>query len=140
MIPRTNWPSGRNSGTVRTSTTAPISETNYNAMNFWLWKHIGHEFMIKSNINNWISCREAGGSLVNWRDGTLKCRVINRLTRKCGHIVPNRIQTRTRDFFGSHNTGPTFTALSPGLDSKLTTTWRTLLQVCCLLRFQEIFH
>ena len=114
MTPRPSWPSVKNSGTVRTSTTAPISETNYNAMNFWLWKHIGHEFMIKSNINNWISCRESGGSLVNWRDGGLRCRVINNLTRRCCHIVPNRIQTATRDYYGIHKTGPNIYSSQPG--------------------------
>ena len=39
--------------------------------------------------------------------------MINRLTRKCGHIVPNRIQTRTCDFFGSHNTGPNIYSTQP---------------------------
>ena len=33
------------------------------------WQEIGTNFLIKSNINNWISCSEAGGSLVTQTEG-----------------------------------------------------------------------
>ena len=106
MTPRPDWPTDKNIGTVRTSTTAPISETDYNALDFKLWKDLGDEFMVKSNINNWISCRETGGSLVEWRNGGLICRVVNNLTSKCGNVAPDTIQMTVHDSWGAHSTGP----------------------------------
>ena len=37
---------------VPISTTPPLSETDYNAMKFSLWKQLGKQVLIKSNINN----------------------------------------------------------------------------------------
>ena len=44
-------------------------------MNFSLWGEIGTDFLVKSNINNWISCSEDGGSLVTQTEGGLNCKV-----------------------------------------------------------------
>ena len=68
------------------------SETDYNALDSHLWKHLGSEFMIKSNINNWIACREGSGSLIKYRAGSISCRIVNNLTHKCGNVVPNQIE------------------------------------------------
>lgn len=57
ITPRPNWPITSKYGNIMTSTKAPESETDYNAMDFNLWKNLGHEFMVKSNINHWIACR-----------------------------------------------------------------------------------
>lgn len=106
VTPRPDWPTNKNGGTVRTSTDPPTSEIDYNAIDFNLWKKIGTEFMIKSNINNWISCQENGGSLVEFRAGGLNCKLVNNVAGKCGNVVPNEIQTTTKDGYGLHSTGP----------------------------------
>ena len=38
------------------STTPPLNETDYNAMNFSQWKQLGRQVLIKTNINNWLVC------------------------------------------------------------------------------------
>ena len=59
VTPRPNWPaSGAN---VPISTTPPLSESSLGAVNWNLWKDIGKEFMVKSNINDWVVCQ-----LTNW--------------------------------------------------------------------------
>ena len=45
------------------------NETDYNAMDFSLWKHIGREFIIKSNFVNWYHCVPQNGSLVDMEMG-----------------------------------------------------------------------
>ena len=52
VTPRPTWTAGN--ANTRVSTTVPLSERHYEAMNFALWRSIGKEFLIKSNINNWI--------------------------------------------------------------------------------------
>ena len=51
ITPRPNWPV-RSEVDVLISTTPPLNETDYNAMNFSLWKQLGRQVLIKSNINN----------------------------------------------------------------------------------------
>ena len=65
ITPRPNWPVIPRVD-VSVSTTPPLNETNYNAINFSLWKQLGRQFLIKSNINNWLLCHLGGGSLVDW--------------------------------------------------------------------------
>ena len=71
------------------------SETDYNAMNFFLWSKIGSDFMIKSNINNWVACSEGTGSLVNWVSGSIKCKLVNNFTGMCPDVLPNAFLTST---------------------------------------------
>ena len=49
---------------VEVSTTPPLGEQEYGAINFALWKSIGSEFMVKSNINNWIKCSAASSGKI----------------------------------------------------------------------------
>ena len=63
ITPSPNWPVYQPPN-LPVSTTTPLSEDETGAMNFSNWKEIGTDFLIKSNINNWISCSESGGSLV----------------------------------------------------------------------------
>ena len=51
---------------VPVSTIPPLSETDYNAINISLWKQLGRQVLIKSNINNWLICDPVIGSLVDW--------------------------------------------------------------------------
>ena len=34
---------------------------------------LGDEFMVKSNVNDWVRCRPGSGSLVTMTDGTIQC-------------------------------------------------------------------
>ena len=72
ITPRPNWPV-RSEVDVPISTTPPLNETDYNAMNFSLWKQLGRQVLIKSNINNWLVCHPGDGSLVDWQVGDVNC-------------------------------------------------------------------
>ncbi|KAJ7321196.1 hypothetical protein OS493_035173 [Desmophyllum pertusum] len=91
ITPRPNWPISNINGNIGPSTTPPRSETDYNAMDFNQWKNLGHEFMIKSNINHWIACKDGTGSLVDFRAGSLQCRVIKNIASKCHNYVPDKL-------------------------------------------------
>lgn len=92
IIPRPTWPITINyPGNVYPSTTPPKSETDYNAMDFNLWNDLGHEFMVKSNINHWIACQEGSGSLVDFKQGNLQCRIIKNIAVKCHNYVPDQL-------------------------------------------------
>ena len=58
-------------------------------MDFNLWKEIGTEFMLKSNIVNWYACTEGTGSFVHWRSGSIKCRMVKNQVNKCLNVVPD---------------------------------------------------
>jgi len=88
------------------STTAPVSETDLNAMDFNLWKKLGHEFMIKSNINHWIACKEGTGSLVDFQQGNLQCQVIKNVAYKCLGYVPDQLIFNTAGNPGGLSVGP----------------------------------
>ena len=86
VTPRPSWTaSGAN---TRVSTTVPLSETHLEAMDFALWRTIGKEFLIKSNINNWISCKEGTGSLVQQKAGSISCKLVKQVSKLCPGGVP----------------------------------------------------
>ncbi|KAL9960604.1 hypothetical protein ACROYT_G034085 [Oculina patagonica] len=87
VTPRPNWPLGPEAD-VPISTTTPLNETDYNAMEFSLWKQFGREFLIKSNINNWLVCSPDTGSLVDWQDGKVICKIVKRVTDTCSDVPP----------------------------------------------------
>ena len=102
VTPRPSWSaSGAN---VPVSTTVPLSETDYEAMNFSLWRTIGKEFLIKSNINNWIACTEGTGSLVQQTLGSITCKLVKQVSTLCAGVVPN--------FLEPHFKGPALRASS----------------------------
>jgi len=86
VTPRPSWTASR--ANTRVSKTVPLSETHYEAMNFALWRTIGKEFLIKSNINNWISCKEGTGSLVQQRTGSITCKLVKQVSKLCPGEVP----------------------------------------------------
>jgi len=89
VTPRPTWTaSGAN---TRVSTTAPLSETHYEAMNFALWRTIGNQSLIKSNINNWIVCSEGTGSIVRQKTGSVKCKLAKQVSQECAGVVPNSL-------------------------------------------------
>ena len=82
VTPRPNWPADPKVD-VGISTTPPLSETDYNAIDFSLWKQLGRQVLIKSNINNWLTCHPGTGSLVDWQEGSVSCQIVKRVTDKC---------------------------------------------------------
>ena len=89
VTPRPSWTaSGAN---TRVSTTVPLSETHYEAMNFALWRTIGKEFLIKSNINNWIACKEGTGSLVQQKTGSITCKLVKQVSEQCAGVLPTSL-------------------------------------------------
>ena len=103
VTPRPSW--SASGADTPVSTTVPLSETDYEAMNFSLWSTIGHrkEFLIKSNINNWIACKEqlkeGTGSLVQQKTGPITCKLVKQVSKQCNDVVPNLF---TLNFFGPH--------------------------------------
>ena len=90
VTPRPTWTASN--AHTRVSTTVPLNETHYEAMNFALWRTIGKEFLIKSNINNWIACTEGSGSLVMQKTGSLNCKLVKQVSKQCaGRAVPKSI-------------------------------------------------
>ncbi|XP_048587561.1 uncharacterized protein LOC116614600 [Nematostella vectensis] len=88
LTPVPNWPK---TGGGKVSSVTPLNETSYSAMNFTLWKHIGGEFMVKSNLANWVACLPGNGDLVNWKEGSITCRIIKTVGDRCLDLVPSRI-------------------------------------------------
>ena len=90
VIPRPSW--AASNANVRVSTTVPLSETHYEAMNFPLWRTVGKETLIKSNINNWIACKEGTGSIVRQKAGSITCKLVKQVSKQCAGIVPNALR------------------------------------------------
>ena len=82
VTPRPNW-NVKAEADVPISSDPPLHETDYNAMNFSFWKQLGRQVLIKSNINNWLVCHPRTGSLVDWQDGDINCRIIKYVTATC---------------------------------------------------------
>lgn len=102
VIPRPSW--SASNANVRVSTTVPLSETHYEAMNFALWRSIGKEALIKSNINNWIACKEGTGSIVKHEKGSLSCKLIKKVSDQCSGVVPSSVTPNKSGMFLSSGT------------------------------------
>ncbi len=89
VTPRPNWPARLVN--VPISTTPPLSESSRGAVDWNLWKGIGKEFIIKSNINDWIVCQPIGGSLVTKTPGSVSCQNIKNVATACTGVVPYRL-------------------------------------------------
>ena len=111
VTPRPSWPAP--TANVPISTTPPLSETSTGAVDYSLWKYIGNDVLIKSNINDWIVCQPNGGSLVSKKDGSMRCQNIKHVAPKC-HKPPSKIYWV--------NPGPTFDKYLYFFDGQ-TTNW-----------------
>ena len=89
VTPRPNWPTNR--ANVPISTTPPLSESSLGAVDWNVWKDIGNDFMVKSNINDWIVCQTRGGSIVKKKQGSISCQNIKNVATACSGVVPNRM-------------------------------------------------
>ncbi|KAJ7376679.1 hypothetical protein OS493_033299 [Desmophyllum pertusum] len=92
VTPRPTWTDG--GANTRVSTTVPLNETHYEAMNFALWRTIGNETLIKSNINNWIACKEGTGSIVQQKTGSITCKLVKQVYTQCVGVLPNKVTMR----------------------------------------------
>ena len=87
VTPRPNWPAI--DANVPISTTPPHNESSLGASNWTSWKDIGKEFMVKSNINDWIVCQPSGGSIVTKK--TVSCQNIKNVATACSEVVPYKM-------------------------------------------------
>lgn len=107
VTPRPDWPA-KPDVNVLVSTTPPANETDYNAMAFSLWKEFGKEFLIKSNINNWLICSPDKGSLVKWKTGEVTCKIAKHVVGTCSNGPP------PAKFRGPFYCGPALPLEGPG--------------------------
>ena len=89
VTPRPNWPASF--ADVPVSTSPPLDELSRGAVNFTLWKEIGKEFLIKSNINDWIVCLPNNGSMVTEKTGKINCQNIKNVATTCQGKSPTKI-------------------------------------------------
>ncbi|XP_078343428.1 uncharacterized protein LOC144629109 [Oculina patagonica] len=87
VTPRPDW-QAESDVNVPVSTTPPLNEIDYNAMAFTLWRQFGKEILIKSNINNWLVCSPGTGSLVEWKNGKVLCKIFKRVSDTCLYRPP----------------------------------------------------
>lgn len=99
ITPRPNW-LVKAEADVPVSTNPPLNETDYNAMNFSLWKQLGRQILIKSNINNWLVCHPGRGSLVDWKEGDINCTIIKYV------VDPSKSSPAPSKFSEKTNYGP----------------------------------
>ena len=90
VTPRPSWEA--KSAKVPISTTPPLNESTLGAVNWDYWKNIGDAFMVKSNINDWIVCKQdQQGSIVEKKEGGLSCENIKDVATACVG-VPKKIR------------------------------------------------
>ncbi|XP_022806470.1 collagen alpha-2(I) chain-like [Stylophora pistillata] len=97
--PRPNW-LVKAKADVSVSTNPPLNETDFNTMNVSLWKQLGRQVLIKSNINNWLVCHPGLGSLVDWQEGNINCTIIKNVAD------PSESSPAPSKFSGKTNHGP----------------------------------
>lgn len=94
VTPRPNWPSpGAN---VAISSTPPLNESLPGAVDWSIWKDIGEEFLVKSNINDWVVCQPNTGSIVANNNGSVNCLNIKNVATACRDVAPDNVQWKSR--------------------------------------------
>ena len=88
-------------------------------MDFALWRTIGNQALIKSNINNWIACKEGSGSIVRQKAGSLSCKLVKQVSQQCAGVVPTS--------FVLHSNGPYLSTTSSFyyFDGSMSNSWPT---------------
>lgn len=77
---------------VQVSKEPPLNEWTYSAMDFPLWRNIGNEILAKSTVTHWIACSPGTGDFVNWKQGSINCRMIKQVADVCLDYVPTKFQ------------------------------------------------
>ena len=90
VTPRPDWPA--NKANVPISTTLPLNESSRGAVEWNVWKDIGKEFMVKSNINDWIVCQPSNGSIVTKKEGPISCQNIKNVGTACSGVAPEKTE------------------------------------------------
>ena len=90
ITPRPNW-AAKGTVDVPVSTKIPLTDKQYGALDFKLWGVVGQEFLMKSNINNWVACVPKIGNLVEWKTGNVTCRLVKHVTTRCKDTLPYRL-------------------------------------------------
>ena len=94
VTPRPNWPASI--ANVPISTTPPLNESSLGAVDWNDWEDIGKDFMVKSNINDWIVCQPSGGSIVTQKEGSISCQNVKNVATACNGVVPNKMKWKPR--------------------------------------------
>ena len=79
VSPAPTWPEVHSEIDVPISTTPPLHELDFNAVDFSLWKKLGQEIFIKNSLNNWLVCSPNRGSFVDWKPGSISCKITNKI-------------------------------------------------------------
>ena len=88
VTPRPSWYVRSINSHTPVSRTPPSSENDLNAMEWSLWRTIGEEFLLKSNLVHWISCSPGSGSFVTQTVGSLNCRNVKNVSSHCPGKTP----------------------------------------------------
>ena len=90
VTPRPSWSVDLSRTHTPVLTTAPSSENDLNAMEWILWRTIGKEFLLKSNLVHWISCSPGTGNFVSQINmpGSLICRNVKNVSSHCPGKAP----------------------------------------------------
>ena len=103
ITPSPSWPYSTQATTV--SITIPLSEDQTGALNFPIWREFGEDFLVKSNINNWVTCSPNGGSIAEYKHGPVKCKLVKIIVPGiCEDVVPHMLH------LGSTKKGPSLYA------------------------------
>ncbi|CAB4045224.1 Hypothetical predicted protein [Paramuricea clavata] len=87
VFPRPGWPAS--DADIQISENSPAF--GLGAVDYSLWEYIGGNFLIQSNINDWIFCRPNSGSLVTPINGTIECENIKNIASNCSGFAPKQI-------------------------------------------------
>ncbi|MFT7579464.1 MAG: hypothetical protein ACI9MR_001128, partial [Myxococcota bacterium] len=87
ITPRPSWPVG--SADVPVSTTPPSGPDTLGAIEWALWRHLGDEMLITSNINDHLICTPIDGSLAAPVGGNVDCRIVAEVAPACDGVVPS---------------------------------------------------
>ena len=87
----TPWPNGWVPGDVSVSVIPPSNPTDFNAIDLILWRQIGQDFLLTSNINHWFSCKPVAnaGNLVMWSKGQINCQNVKNAGTQCHGSAPS---------------------------------------------------
>ncbi|MCC6621080.1 MAG: carbohydrate binding domain-containing protein [Deltaproteobacteria bacterium] len=117
VTPVPSWPV--DAITVPVSTTPPPAPTTPGAIDFALWKDLGREVAIVSDLNDGIACEPGEGSFVDALEGWVACRTIVDTTPTCDGVVPSAL------VFGAYGPSLSAASLYYYFDGNETDNWPT---------------
>lgn len=91
VTPSPTWGGFTNGAVTPTSTTVPTGPDTQGALDFSRWDELGANFLVTSNINNWVRCSPSSGSLVTRTMGSISCSVVLAARSFCTTTAPTRL-------------------------------------------------